>query len=124
MPESARQIALDILNQLWRSHDVLDRILETRLEEAQWLSRQDRALVSALVFGVVRWRAHLDWIIQHFSRTPLRKIELQVMNILRLGLFQVIFLDRIPASAAVNTAVELAKEFGSDSSGRFVNSLA
>jgi len=63
-----------------------------------------------MVYGVLRWRSRLDHIILHFSKTLIQKIELPVLNILRLGLFQIIYLDRVPDSAAVNTSGEMTKQ--------------
>ena len=84
---------------------------------------RDRALLQTLVFGVLRWRGRIDFVIATFSRTPLNKIQPDILNILRMALFQVMFLDRIPVSAAVNTAVELAKPLAPVWVVRFVNAL-
>jgi len=119
---NARETALFILNTLDRTHKTLDRILEDILEENE-LSRRDRSLVHVLVYGVLRWRGHLNWLIGRFSRTPLNRIEPRILNILRLGLFQIVYLDKIPVSAAVNTSVEMAKTFAAPWVLRFVNAL-
>ncbi len=112
MPFNARKSALDILNTLDKGHRTLDSILEDYSGTGPSGSRQDRALFQALVYGVLRWRRRLDYMICHFSSTRFKKINPKVLNILRLALFQIIYLDRIPDSAAVNTAVELAKASG------------
>jgi 16S rRNA (cytosine967-C5)-methyltransferase len=109
MPDDARNIALLILNQVEKKRLTLDRILEDVAGENCGLSRRDRALTNAIVYGVLRWRIRLDWIIEYFSKTPLKKIDSIVLNILRIGLFQIIYLNKIPVSAAVNTSVEMAK---------------
>ncbi len=119
---NARETALFILNTLDRTHKTLDSILEDILE-ADDLSKRDRALVHALVYGVLRWRGHLNWLIGRFSRTPLNRIEPRILNILRIGLFQIVYLDKIPVSAAVNTSVEMAKAFAAPWVIRFVNAL-
>lgn len=81
------------------------------------------ALLHALVFGVHRWRGRLDWIIGRLVDQPLRKVGEPVRNVLRLGLFQLFFMDRIPPSAAVNTSVELAgRRIGPRVTG-FVNAV-
>ena len=87
------------------------------------LSRRDRALLNALVYGVLRWRGRIDRVIDHFSKTPFKKIDSSILNILRLGLFQIIYLDRIPLSAAVNTCVEMAKSKKKPWVAGFVNAL-
>ena len=109
MPFDARKVALDTLNTLDQGHHTLDNIMEAAVAEEAGLSKRDRAFIQALVFGVLRWRGRLDFIINHFSSTRFDKIDPRVLNILRLALFQIIYLDRVPESAAVNTAVEIAK---------------
>jgi len=104
-----RKAAFEILNSLDQGHATLDNLLGEFNAEDTSISRRDRALFQAFVFGVLRWRGRLDFIINHFSRTRFDKIDPRVLNILRLALFQIIYLDRVPESAAVNTAVEIAK---------------
>jgi len=123
MPFNARKSALDILNTLDKGNHTLDAILEKHFETVNPGSKPDRALCQALVYGVLRWRGRLDYIISHFSSTPFTKINPNVLNILRLALFQIIYLDRIPVSAAVNTAVNLAKISGAPWVVGYVNAL-
>lgn len=102
----------------------LDHIIQEMFEKnVHPMTQRDRALFTALVFGVIRWRTRLDWIIGHHSRVPLKKIRPEVQNILRLGLFQIFFLDRIPDSAAVHTAVDMTKKVAPVWTVRFVNGL-
>ena len=119
----ARNTALEVLITLDRKRQTLDGILDEFTPRTRGLSRRDRALFNALIYGVLRWRGRLDYIVAHFSNTPLKKIEPAVLNILRLGLFQIIYLDRIPDSAAVNTSVELTRHIGASRAAGFVNAL-
>ena len=119
----ARNTALVVLNKLEQGKQTLDAILEDMTCSEDNLSKRERALFNALAYGVLRRRGRLDYIIAHFSNTPVKKIEPSVLNILRLGLFQIIYLDRIPDSAAVNTAVELSKRTGLSRATGFVNAL-
>jgi len=123
MVDDARKIALLILNTLDKEHKTLDSVLDDILGQETRLERKDRALINALVYGVLRWRGRLDWIIGNFSKTRLNKIDPPVLNILRLGLFQMAYLDRIPVSAAVNTSVEMAKSTAPPWVVRYVNGL-
>ncbi|MDM8549774.1 16S rRNA (cytosine(967)-C(5))-methyltransferase RsmB [Desulfobacterales bacterium HSG2] len=107
--KNPRETALSILNTVDKGRKTLDNILNEVFDEKNPIPKRDRSLINALVYGVLRWRGRLDWIIGHFSKTRLNRIEPEVLNILRIGLFQVIYLDRIPVSAAVNTSVEMAK---------------
>ena len=119
----ARKTALYILNSLDKGNKTLDSILETFSDKTDLLSKRDRSLLNALVYGVIRWRGRLDYIIGHFSNTPLTRINPKVLNIIRIGLFQIIYLSRIPVSAAVNTSVELAKSSAAPWVIGFVNAI-
>jgi 16S rRNA (cytosine967-C5)-methyltransferase len=122
-PLAARRLAWQALDRLDAQDRTLDAILEEFSYQRSLFSQADRALFQSLVFGILRRRAGLDYIVDAFSRTPLKKIEPPVLNLLRLGLFQIVHLDRIPVSAAVNTAVELAKSSRPIWVVRFVNAL-
>ncbi len=121
--DDPRKTALFVLNSLNKGRHTLDKILEDIQNKELFLSRRDQALFYALVYGVLRWRGRLDWTINHFSKTGLKKIDPVILNILRIGLFQIIYLNRIPVSAAVNTSVEIAKSFASSHAAGFVNAL-
>lgn len=107
--QTSRKLAWQVLNDLHRSGLTLDRVLDKALAGHAPLSRKDRALVHTLVFGVLRWQGRIDWILSRFSKPRLKKIDPPVLNLLRLGIYQIFFLSRIPDAAAVNTAVDLAK---------------
>ena len=122
-PGKVRRAALTILNTLETSNLTLDRVLEQFHQQYPFVHQRDRALLQMIVFGVLRWRKRLDHIIGTFSRTPLNKVQPEILNILRIGAFQVVYLDRIPASAAVNTSVELAKSLAPHWVARYVNAV-
>jgi 16S rRNA (cytosine967-C5)-methyltransferase len=108
--ETPRDLALRVLNDLSRKPGFSADCLDNLFRSGPHLEERDRAFISQLVQGSVRWRARLDWIIGQTSDTPLKKISLPVLNLLRLALYQVLFLDRVPESAAVNEAVKQAKK--------------
>jgi len=118
-----RQIALDLLNQLDFRGATLDALLEQALALNAGLDRRDRAFLQTLVYGVLRRRAHLDWILAHFSKRSLGKIEPPVLNVLRIGLFQAVYLSKVPPAAAVNTSVELSKSLKNPWVTGFVNGI-
>ncbi|MBN2033778.1 MAG: 16S rRNA (cytosine(967)-C(5))-methyltransferase RsmB [Deltaproteobacteria bacterium] len=121
--ETPRNLALKALITLSRrpafSGSVLDRIFGANRD----LDARDRAFVSQLVQGVLRWRLRLDWIIGEAADIPLRKIDPPVVEILRLALYQVFFLDRVPDSAAVDQAVRQTKAKHPGHIASFVNGL-
>jgi 16S rRNA (cytosine967-C5)-methyltransferase len=120
--DDARPRALSMLNQLDQGARTLDSLLEEMDMKAP-LAPRDRAFLNTLVYGVLRWRARLDWVIGKYSTTRLKKIDPKVLNILRIGLFQILYLDRVPASAAVNTSVEMTKSLAAPWVVKFVNAL-
>jgi 16S rRNA (cytosine967-C5)-methyltransferase len=121
-PRNPRAIALDLLDRLDRRRLTLDRLMEQALAAHPHLDQRDRALVFALVYGVQRWRSRLDHVAAGFAGRPWRQVDPTVRNILRLALFQLLFLDRIPAPAIVHTAVDLAKD-RAPRAANFVNAL-
>ncbi|MBU1170688.1 MAG: 16S rRNA (cytosine(967)-C(5))-methyltransferase RsmB [Proteobacteria bacterium] len=123
MTVHARESALNILNTLDKKNLTLDMVMNDFTEGKIQLDKRDMSLVNALVYGVIRWRGHIDYIIAHFSKTPLEKIKPEILNTLRLGVFQLKFLSRIPESAAVNTSVDLAKKNGPVWVVKFVNGV-
>lgn len=104
----ARSLALSILNRLDQENRHLDQVMETALNTSP-LPRREISLAYALVYGVLRWRGRLDHILSRFSKIPVQKIDPPVLNILRIGMFQILNMDRVPDSAAVNTSVNLTK---------------
>ncbi len=123
MPFDVRKTACVILNTLDQGRRTLDTLMESSSGGGQLDRQRDRALLQTLVYGVLRWRGRLDYIISHFSSTRFDKINPKILNILRLALFQIIYLDRIPDSAAVNTAVDMAKASGAPWVVGYVNAL-
>jgi 16S rRNA (cytosine967-C5)-methyltransferase len=120
---TARDLALEALNRQDQNLLYPERYLERRLEREPDLDERDRAFTIQLVQGVLRWRLRLDWIIAQGVKSPKKKIDPPVLNVLRLSLYQIFFLDRVPESAAVNEAVRQARAFGRGHVSGFVNGL-
>ena len=91
--------------------------------ESNDLTVRDAAFLTALVYGVVERKITLDYQVAHFSKIPINKINIQTLNILRLGAYQLLFMDKIPDSAAVNESVLLCKKSKLFSSTGFVNAI-
>ena len=95
---------------------------------AQTLRREkfadiDRKFCTELVYGTVKAGASLDWKISAYLNRPLAKVDAKVLAVLRVAMYQIFFLDRVPNSAAVNESTELAKKFCSQSAAKFVNGV-
>jgi 16S rRNA (cytosine967-C5)-methyltransferase len=104
-----------------KEHSYADILLDRELS-AGALTGPDRGLLTELVYGVLRRQGTLDFIIDLFSRQKVAKLERAVLVLLRLGLYQAFFLDRVPISAAVNETVNLAKTLAPRAAG-FVNAV-
>ena len=121
--KSPRAICLDILNLIEEADSNLDLSLTDSFKRYRYLTSLDRSFLTELTYGVIRWRGKLDWVVRHFSKIPFEKIELETLNILRLGLYQILFLTKTPSSAAVNESVELAKRMRGKGGAGFVNAV-
>jgi len=119
----ARLQAFTILQRLESGRITLDDLLSRSTEDFSAMSEPDRSLAYALIYGVLRWRERLDWMIGRFSNRAFRRIDPLALHALRMGLFQIVFLDRIPPSAAVNTSVSLVKSSQKPWLSGFVNAL-
>ena len=118
-PKNARTAALLALLDTEKG-----RFPEESLEEYNIaLNRRDRALAAALVYGILRHRTRLEWTLKQFLSSPDKKLDPIVHGSLLIGLFQIIFLDRVPNSAAVNESVNLSKTFGPPNSSKLVNGV-
>src|SRR6185436_15305141 len=104
----ARAVALDALLMIERQRMFADEALE-RLAATAGLDARDRALAVELVYGVLRRQATLDWRLAQVSNRPIDRLPLLVKAALRLAAYQLLYLDRIPPSAAVNESVALVK---------------
>jgi len=118
-----RDLALRALNSPDRRPGFAERYLENIFRQEPRLDGRDRAFTVHLVQGVLRWRLRLDWIIKQAVRFPFKEIEPPILNILRLALYQIFFMDRVPESAAVNEAVKQATAEGRRHLAGFVNGI-
>ena len=100
--------------------DLPDALDATR---ASLHDERDKALAAEVAIGVQRWRAALDYLIVHYSHRPLERLDREVVEILRLSVYQLLHLTRVPASAVVDDAVELAKWAGKRSASGLVNAV-
>ena len=119
----ARVIALQALFEIDCAHHHPLVVIERRLEEAE-LPDIGAQFARELVTGVSDRREKLDALIGHYApEWPVDQIAIIDRNILRLSIYEILMREDTPVKVAINEAVELAKEFGSDSSGRFVNGV-
>lgn len=124
MIDKTREIALKTLYKIEKEQAYSNIVLNEEIKQNRPnLNEKDIGLISEIVYGVTTWRLTLDEIIKKHSKIKLKKISTWILNILRMGIYQIIFLDKIPKSAAVNESVNLAKRYGHSSSSNFVNAI-
>ena len=114
-----REIALTCLMAISQTRASVTAVVDSAFRK-HTLSGRERRLVNGLVYGVVRWQKHLDWVLNHFIN-PRFQVDTRHRNILRLGAFQLLHLDGIPAHAAIFETVQLAK--GGRKTPGFINAV-
>lgn len=117
----ARKAAFDVLLAIERGHAHSDDLLRGKAVNA--LSAGDRNLATALVLGVLRWQIRLDHQLKSFLKRPGARLDSEVQIALRVGAFQLLFLDRVPAHAAIDETVELVKQAGHRFASGMVNAV-
>jgi 16S rRNA (cytosine967-C5)-methyltransferase len=117
----ARAAAFDILLRVERESSYAADLLHSKAHAA--LSPVDHSLTTELVMGVLRWRSWLDSQVANVSSQPLARLDFEILTALRLAVYQLIWLSRIPARAAINESVELVKRARKRSAASFVNAV-
>ena len=118
----ARPTALRVLHAIDAQQAYTDVALRQMLSDSG-LDRRDRAFVTACVYGVVRWRGRIDWLLSNACSRPLESLTPWIRNILRLGTYQCLWMGGVPDRAAVHSSVGLARRFGHAGVARLVNGV-
>jgi len=116
-----RKLAWDVIHRVDREKTYADILLDQVLRKPS-LKEEDRSFITELVYGTLRWRGRLDHVISQFSSKPLNRLDPEILNILRMGAYQLLYL-RTPSSAAVDESVKLSKNFTSGKASGFVNAV-
>jgi 16S rRNA (cytosine967-C5)-methyltransferase len=120
--DKARETALKIIYEI-NEQGAYSNIALNRHLAAGKLSDIDRAFITEIVYGSVKWRLMLDRVIAHYSNIKMGKLSPWIVNILRMGVYQLLHMTRVPASAACNESVKLATRYGHRASAGFVNAV-
>lgn len=120
--QGVRGLAVKILNRVERTDAYLEKLLDNELKNAE-LNGPDKALLYEIVHGVTRWQGRLDWILNGFYKGQFSKAIPNLKNGLRVALYQILFLDRIPDHAAVNEAVEFVKKLQGQKPADLTNAI-
>lgn len=122
MKVTARSVALEALLQMEQNEGYSNLVIDKALK-ASGLDGRDSALASAIFYGVLERRLTLDWYLRQCLRDPKKRVERTARTALRLGAYQIFYLDRVPDSAAVNETVNALKARGKSASAGFVNGV-
>ena len=121
-PTRARLLALRVLERVQRAGAYADVLLHSQLARSG-LGPVDRAFATELVYGTLRWRGRIDYLLGRFLDRPLDRVEGIAATALRLGAYQILFNDRVPTSAAVDEAVRCARAAGAERVTGLVNAV-
>jgi 16S rRNA (cytosine967-C5)-methyltransferase len=117
-----RGIAVKILNRIERTDSYLDKLLDVELRSDE-LNDLDKRFLTELTHGVVRWKTRLDFIIEQFCKNKFAMQDPNIRNAMRVALYQILFLSKIPHPAAVNEAVEFVKKIRGQKAANLVNAV-
>jgi len=120
--QTARGTAVKLLTRYENSDSYIDKLLDAELRRSE-LEPVDRALVTELVNGTVRWQSRIDWVLAGFYHGEFAKCMPLVKNALRIAIYQMLFLTKIPAPAAINESVELVKKIKGEKHAGLVNGV-
>lgn len=119
---SARKLAVQLLDRTEQEKSYSNLLLDHALAQST-LEERDKRLCASLYYGVIERRITLDAVLSHYCKQPLRKLDGTVRNILRLGIYQLLYCDQIPARAAVDASVKLTRSCRKASASGFVNAV-
>lgn len=119
---NARKVIVDVLNEVFFKNSYSNISLNNALKNSG-LNASDKALVTEVVYGTIKYKYTIDIILKKFITIKFNKLDKIILNILRSSVYQIRYLDRIPDFAVVNEAVELAKKYSSLKSSKFVNGV-
>ena len=121
--DQIRELAMDILVDIDKKKGLSHLVLSDTLKNYQYLDKKDRAFLTRLCQGTIEYQIQLDYIIDQFSRTKAKKCKPVIRAILRMGVYQLKYMDHVPDSAVCNEAVKLAKKRGFRNLTGFVNGV-
>ena len=123
MQVNLRQVAMEILYEVQKNNGLLHVVLSDALKKYQYLDKNERSFISRLVQGTEERKIELDYIIDSFSKTPVKKQKDVIRIILEMSVYQLKYMDSVPASAVCNEAVKLAQRKGFYNLKPFVNGV-
>lgn len=121
--QNPRESALEVLMKIDKKEALSHIAIGETLEKYQFSEKKDRAFFTRLCQGTLERRLTIDYVINQYSRTKVKKLKPLVRSLLRMGVYQILFMDQVPDSAACNECVKLAKKRGFSKLSGFVNGV-
>ncbi len=118
-----RRIALDILAEMGKSDSYQKSVIKLALDKYDYLEAKQKSFIKYLAEGTIERQITLDYVISQFSKTPIEKMAKPILYILRMGVYQILYMDQVPDSAAVNESVKLAQKLHFFGLKGFVNAV-
>ena len=118
--KTIREHIAQILTDIEKDDTYLQLALKKELE---FLEAKDKAFANELIYGTIKWRLRLDYVLDQFSNTPVRKMKPFVRSVMRMSVYQLLFLDKVPASATINEAVKVMHKRKMSNLTGFVNGV-
>lgn len=118
-----RGAAIEILLEITQGNEYSHIAVRNALDKMQYLPKQERAFINRLVEGTLEYMLRIDYVLDQYSSVKVKKMKPVIRNILRCGVYQILFMDSVPDSAACNEAVKLAQKKGFYSLKGFVNGV-
>ena len=123
MDVNIRAVVLDILTEIEKEGEFSHITINNALLKYQYLDRTQRAFINRLSLGTIECRIEMDYILNQYSKTPVNKMKPLIRRIMRMAVYQIIYMENVPDSAACNEAVKLAAKRGFTGLKGFVNGV-
>lgn len=120
MNKTAREQIVDLLIEIEKEDSYAQLVLKRALQD---IDAKDKGFVTEVVYGTLKYQIKLDYILNQFSKTPVHRMKPLIRNLMRMSLYQMLYLDKVPTSAIVNEAVKIAKKRKFQTLSGFVNGL-
>ena len=118
--KTVREKVAQILTDIEKDDTYLQLALKKELDT---LEAKDKGFANELIYGTIKWRLRLDYVLDQFSKTPVKKMKPFVRQLMRMSVYQILFLDKVPASAAINEAVKIMHKRKMSNLSGFVNGV-
>ncbi|KNF08742.1 ribosomal RNA small subunit methyltransferase B [Gottschalkia purinilytica] len=120
MSKNLREVALKILIEINEKEAYSNLSIN---KKTHGMDYRDSSFIREIVYGVIENKLYIDWVIESFSKIKLKKINNTVKEIIRIGIYQILFMDKVPDSAAVNECVKISKKYSNKGAQGFINGI-